>query len=161
MKPKIYLESTIPGYLTSRPSRDLVVAGHQQITQEWWQRCKDSFDLYISQFVLDEISQGDPSTANLRLKAVKGIPLLEITEEVSDIAQIFISSGIIPRKALTDALHIAIAAVNEMDYLLTWNCAHIANATITRRMENICEQNDLTCPVVCTPEELYEVYHDE
>ena len=154
MKPKLYLESTIPSYLASWPSRDLIVAGHQQITQEWYNNRSRHFQLFISQFVLDEIAQGDPLVAKQRLSRIKGFPLLGITEEVSIIAADLIRSGVIPKKAATDAAHISLAAVHGMDFLLTWNCTHLANAAIIRDIERICHANGFSCPVICTPEEL-------
>jgi|SRR3972149_121564 len=154
MKPKLYLESTIPSYLASWPSRDLIVAGHQQITQEWWNNRSRHFNLYISQFVLDEIALGDPIVSKQRLSRVKGIPLLGITEEVSILAADLIRSGIVPKKAATDSAHIALAAVHGVDFLLTWNCTYIANATIVRKIERVCKANGFMCPVICTPEEL-------
>ena len=153
-KPKLYLETTIPSYLTSRPSRDLIIAGHQQITREWWTRRRRQFDIYISQLVIDEAEAGDAAAMRDRLKAIQGLPLLEITSEVEELAAAIIASGAIPRKAATDAAHIAIAGVHRMDFLLTWNCAHIANAAIARAVAGVCRQSGYDCPVICTPEEL-------
>ena len=130
------------------------MAGHQQITQEWWNTRSGDFELYISQFVLDEIALGDPLQAKKRINEVKGIPLLGITDEVSILADDLIKSGVIPKKAATDSAHIALAAVHGMDFLLTWNCTHIANAAIIRKIEKICQESLYTCPVICTPEEL-------
>ncbi|MGA2061295.1 MAG: type II toxin-antitoxin system VapC family toxin [Thermoguttaceae bacterium] len=130
------------------------MAGHQQITQEWWNTRSGDFELYISQFVLDEIALGDPLQAKKRINEVKGIPLLGITDEVSILADDLIKSGVIPKKAATDSAHIALAAVHGMDFLLTWNCTHIANAAIIRKIEKICQESRYTCPVICTPEEL-------
>lgn len=154
MKPKLYVETTIPSYLTSWPSRDLVIAGHQQITTEWWSKRRSAFDMYISQFVLDEAKAGDPRAARGRLKAVQGLRLLDIIPEVGALAASLLASGAIPPRAATDAAHIAIAAVHRMDFLMTWNCVHLANAAITKTVAKVCGQHDLECPVICTPEEL-------
>ena len=154
MKPKIYMETTIPSYLTSRPSRDLIIAAHQQITKEWWDKRRNAFDIYISQFVIDEAKAGDPGASRERMKAIKGIPLLDIAPEVQLIATSLLASKIIPQRAATDAAHIAIAAIHGMDFLMTWNCVHIANAIIARSVSQICRQHGLECPVICTPEEL-------
>jgi len=153
-KSKLYLETTIPSYLTSRPSRDLVIAGHQQVTQEWWTRRRSHFDVYVSQLVIDEVEAGDAAAVRDRLKAIQGLPLLEITAEVEELAAAILASGAIPRRAATDAAHIAIAGVHRMDFLLTWNCAHIANAAIARAVARVCRQCGYDCPVICTPEEL-------
>ena len=154
MQPKLYMESTIPSYLTAWPSRDLVVAGHQQLTREWWKNRKNDFSIYVSQFVLDEASAGDTEAAKKRLAVIDEFALLDITENVTDLAEAFIASGVIPKNSPTDATHIAIASVHEMNYLLTWNCAHIANAEISSVVEDVCKSHGFNCPVICTPEEL-------
>jgi predicted nucleic acid-binding protein len=154
MKPRLYLETTIPSYLTARPSRDLIVAGHQEITREWWEKRAAAFRLYISQLVIDEASAGDPAAARQRLKAIQDLPLLDITPEIAELASSILAAGKIPRKAATDAAHIAIAAVHGMDFLVTWNCIHIANAAIAKALALICRQHGCECPVICTPEEL-------
>jgi hypothetical protein len=154
MKRSLYLESTIPSYLVAAPSRDLLIAAHQQVTVEWWGTRRIEFDLYVSQFILDEIGRGNTEVAKRRLDAVKGIPLLDITDDVFDLAEGFLALRIIPRKAGTDAIHIALATVHSIDFLLTWNCKHIANAAIIRDLEAVCRMRGLACPVICTPEEL-------
>jgi hypothetical protein len=151
MPSSVYLETTIPSYLTSRPSRDLIIAGHQQTTLDWWETRRHAFELYISQLVLDEIGAGDPFSARERLRAVNGLPLLDITPEIAELASSLLATGGIPRKAATDAAHIAIAAVHGMDFLLTWNCAHIANATNAKAIASICHAHACECPVICTP----------
>jgi len=154
MKPRLYLETTVPGYLTSWPSRDLIVAGHQQITREWWEKRTGAFRLYISQLVIDEASAGDPFAARQRLRVLQNLPILDITPEVAELASSILSAGKIPRKAATDAAHIALAAVHGMDFLATWNCVHIANAAIAKALAFICREHGFECPVICTPEEL-------
>ena len=154
MKPTLYLETTVPSYLTAWPSRDLIRAGHQQITKEWWRTRRAEFDIYISQFVLDEAAAGDAEAARERMAALQGLPLLDLTDEVVDLAAALKTSLALPEKAVTDAVHIAIAAVHEMHFLLTWNCTHIANAEMFGAIEAACEERGLSCPVICTPEEL-------
>lgn len=154
MKRRVYLETTIPSYLTSRPSRDLIIAAHQQITREWWEKRSRSFQLYISQLVVDEAGEGDPLAATARLNLIQHIPLLDITPEVSLLASAILASGRLPRNAATDAAHIAISAVHGMDFLITWNCVHIANAAITKPLASTCRDHGFECPVICTPEEL-------
>ena len=154
MKPKLYLETTIPSYLVSAPSRDLVVAGHQHITREWWANRKKDFDIYISQFVIDEAGAGDPGAAEERMQAIEEFPQLEITEDVLRLADRLIQSKVIPKKAATDAAHIAVATVHNMDYLMTWNCTHIANAMRIKAVERVCREQGFACPLMCTPEEL-------
>ena len=154
MKPKLYLETTVPSYLTAWPSRDLIRAGHQQITKEWWQTRRDHFEIYISQFVLDEAAGGDAQAARERLNAIQEFPILDLTEEVGDLAAALLTALALPAKAATDAAHIALAAVHEMHFLLTWNCTHIANAEMAVVIENVCRERGFSCPVICTPEEL-------
>jgi len=148
------LETIIPSYLTSRPSRDLIIAGHQQITREWWETRRDTFQLYISQLAVDEAGAGDPVAARKRLKVLQDLPLLDITPEVAEVASSILASGKVPRKAATDAAHIAIAAVHGMDFRVTWNCVHIANAAIAKALASIYRGHAYECPVICTPEEL-------
>src|SRR5450759_5997156 len=109
MKSRLYLETTIPSYLTSRPSRDLIIAGHQQITREWWENRRGTFQIFISQLVVDEAGAGDPVAAGKRLKVLQGLSLLDITPAVVELASSILAAGKIPRKAATDAAHIAIA----------------------------------------------------
>ena len=154
MKQKVYIETTIPSYLAGRPSRDLVIAGNQELTREWWDGRREVFDLYVSQFVLDEAKDGDAEAARRRLDILDGLAELAINEEAVHLAEKLVFEGIVPPKAATDAAHIAVAAVNEMDYLLTWNCRHIANAEIMKRIYSLCEGEGYNCPVICTPAEL-------
>ncbi len=155
MKQKLYMETTIPSYLTSRGSRDLVIAGHQQVTKEWWEQRRHAFEIYISQLVIDEASAGDPDPAQQRMLIVRDFALLDIAPEAGQLAAAILASGALPRKAATDAAHIAIAAVHGIDFLLTWNCVHIANAVISRDIAKICRRYDWESRVICTPEELF------
>lgn len=152
--PSVYLETTVISYLASKPSRDLVLAAHQQITQDWWDNSRKNFEVFISQIVMDEIQAGDPATADKRLNLVKGIPALSLTPEALELAEVFIKKGTIPKKAGTDALHIAIAAIHEIDYLLTWNCTHIANLFIQKKLEKNLLGYGLRLPKIGTPETL-------
>ena len=156
MKPKVYLETTIVSYLTARPSRDLITAAHQQITQQWWQTQRARFDLFVAPPVLQEAQAGDPDAAARRVAVLQTIPLLMLSEEAAGLAQALIAPGPLPANAVVDALHIAIATVHVMHYLLTWNCTHIANAAIRSDIEDICRARGYEPPVICTPEELLE-----
>jgi hypothetical protein len=154
MRPKVYLETTIPSYLTAWPSRDLVRAAHQQITREWWDSRRSDFDLYVSPTVLQEASAGDPNAAAERLKVLEGIPVLDLSDSATELAEELIKRVPLPAKASLDALHIAVAVVSGMDYLLTWNCTHIANAELRGRIEAVVRSLGYEPPVICTPEEL-------
>lgn len=153
---KVYIETSIPSYLTARRSNDLVIMANQNITLEWWESCSRRFQLFISELVLAEASEGDKDAAIRRLKVLENIPELKVTEVTRSLAQTFLESGTIPAQAQIDAYHIAVAAINGMDYLLTWNCTHIANAIIRPRIEHICRNQGYEPPVICTPLELME-----
>lgn len=140
MRPTVYLETSFISYLVSRPSRDLIVAANQQTSQEWWLTCRPRFDVFVSQLVLQETSFGDPALVQQRLDILQGIPLLELKSEALILAEALVDRGPIPRKAVEDALHLAVATVNGMDYLLTWNFKHLANATMRFQIEQACRQ---------------------
>ncbi len=154
MKPRVYLETTIPSYLAAWPSRDLVMAAHQQTTREWWETRREEFDVFVSQFVIDEAALGDSGAAKRRMEVLAEIPLVDPNEDVYALAEAIMERVPLPAKASTDALHIAIATVNGMDYLLTWNCTHIANAEFRASIEMVCRSHGFEPPVICTPEEL-------
>src|SRR5438552_715140 len=134
----VYVETTIVSYLKARPSRDVVIAGHQQITRDWWDRHRQHFDLCASQLVLQEASAGDPEAARERLEALESTMLLETNEQALALARNLLDAEALPATAADDALHIAIAAVNAVPYLLTWNCRHMNNATMRPLIESVC-----------------------
>ena len=138
------------------PSRDVVIAGHQQITHEWWDTRRASYQLCISQLVLKEAGAGDSQAAQERLEALKAMTMLETSAEALDLAKELIQAGALPAKAADDALHIGVAAMNGIPYLLTWNCRHLANATMRPLIEAVCTAKGLKAPIICTPEELLE-----
>ena len=154
MKPKVYIETTIVSYLVAWRNPDLVMAANQEITKEWWDT-RDRYDLFISDFVIIEASSGDPDAAGKRMNALKKIPVIEVTEEVELFAEKLVKKIPLPKKARIDALHIAIATVSGMDYLITWNCKHIANATLRTRIEDISRESGYEPPIICTPQELW------
>jgi hypothetical protein len=154
--PSVYLETTIISYLAARPSRDVVIAGRQQVTKEWWER-RARFDLVVSQAVVDEAGRGDASVAARRMALLNGVPVIELSVGVHELAGQLLVKHALPATALIDAIHIAVAAVNQVSYLLTWNCTHIANATVRGKIEEACRSQGLQAPVICTPEELMEV----
>jgi predicted nucleic acid-binding protein len=156
MSTKVYVETSVVSYLTSRPNRDLVVAANQQITQEWWQTRRPQFDLYVSQLVIQEASAGDTSAVERRMQVLADVPLLEMTEEAVRLAEQLVGRGAVPRKVVEDALHIALATVNGIDYLLTWNFRHIANAAMRGKIEMVCRDEGYEPPVICSPQELLE-----
>ena len=156
-KETIYLETSLVSYYTAKASRDIVVLAHQQITRDWWDAYYDHYTFYISEIVREEASRGDPSASSLRLEFIRNIPHLKITKEIENIAGLYINELQIPKDSIRDALHISIACVHKVDYLVTWNCTHIANAHTIKKLYKINREHGLYTPVICTPEELIEV----
>ena len=153
MKPRLYLETTIPSYLVARASRDAILHGQQAATRKWWEQRND-FELFVSEFVDIEAARGDAEMSVARAAAMQGLPRLAATEDVRELAAEILGTRLIPAKAAVDASHIAIAAVHRMDILLTWNCTHIHNIVISRQIERICAQAGWPCPAICTPFDL-------
>ena len=156
LRPRTYLESSVISYLAARPSRDIVATAHQQLTRVWWERKRENFDLYVSAEVLNEIRRGDPSASRLRLSFVESLPVLEADDETRSLAAQILRTSALPSKAFADAMHIAIATVNGMDFLLTWNCTHIANGIVQRAIGRLSREMGYEPPIVVTPEELME-----
>jgi predicted nucleic acid-binding protein len=154
MSETVYIETSILGYLTARSTKDLILAANIEITRDWWEFRRSTFTLYISKVVLDEVARGDPEIAANRLKILNGVPLVELNQAVQSLATQFLSRSNLPPKASDDAVHIAAATVHGMDYLLTWNCKHIANAQIQRKLEEVSFDFGYQLPVICTPYEL-------
>jgi len=155
--PSVYLETTIPSYLTAWRSPELVMAARQQITRDWWDTRRNDFELFISQLVIDEASAGDAAAAARRLEVLEGITLLEFGEDANVLSKLLVRELSLPTRAESDAVHIALAVVSGIDYLLTWNCTHIANAALRPRIEVACRALSYRMPVICTPEELKAV----
>lgn len=154
MKAATYLDSNVISYLTARPSRDIVTLAHQQVTREWWDRHRHAFDLHISELVVFEIGRGDATAAQSRLEFVQNLPVLRIDREARALADRIFRATTLPDKAAADALHVALAAVNGMDFLLTWNCTHIANGVVLKIVNAVCRDLGYEPPIVLTPEEL-------
>ena len=156
MKQRVYIETSIVSYLTGRPSRDMVIAAHQELTRQWWDTRASSFELLVSELVREEVAKGDVEASDKRLSIIRKLPILGTSNEAILLAEQLILSGPIPREYAADALHIAISTVNGIEYLLTWNCKHLANAAHRNKIEIVVEEAGYTCPVICTPEELME-----
>ena len=155
MKPRVYLETSIFSYLVGwlNPP-DLLVASNQQLTRDWWMKQRHEFELFASQPVIDEIREGDVDRAADRLALVNEVTVLSLTPQATALSEALLLRGGIPSKARLDALHIAIAATNGLDYLLTWNCRHIANARILPAVYSVCSDAGYDPPLICTPQEL-------
>jgi len=156
MKPTVYIETSVISYLTARASNDIRAVAWQNITADWWDNRRAAFDLYISEFVVVEASRGNFQAAALRMSAIADIPELEATEDVKLVAQALLNHGSLPRKTELDAYHVAITAINGINYLLTWNCTHIANAVMRPKIEAVCRLQGYEPPIICTPSELLE-----
>lgn len=154
MNPSVYIETSIVSYLVARPSRDAVMAERQRQTREWWEHRREEFRLFTSTIVVDEISNGEALMAHARAAAVAGVAVLEVTTEVTRLAAALVTKGPLPRRAEPDAHHIAIATVNRLDYLLTWDRKHLANPWMFRKIAQVCRERGFEPPVLCTPDAL-------
>ena len=153
-RPSVYLETTIPSLLAARPSRDVIGQANQFVTRDWWADERPHFDLYTSDFTLDECAGGDPTAAADRLDVLRGVPLLSITADVTTLSGALAAAISLPPRARTDAAHVAACAVNGVAYLLTWNCTHLANAMLTARIERTCAAAGFAAPRIVTPSQL-------
>ena len=156
MNPTVYVETSVVSYLTARRSRDVVAAAYQEVTREWWRSAPSRFVLYASALVMSEACAGDPEAARARLNVLNTIPVLEATEEAIELTRTLLDGRAVPPNAGDDAAHIAIAAANGVNYLVTWNFRHIANAATRSRIEDVCRRSGYRPPVICTPNELME-----
>ena len=154
VKKKVYIETSVVSYYTSRQSRDLVIAARQETTRERWKRILVEFDCHVSVLVVQEAEGGDPQAASARVEAIAGLPVLQIDKAAEELAKSLIDDGPIPEEKAEDALHIALAARDGMDYLLTWNFTHIHNAQMELSIRRIVERHGYECPVFCSIEEL-------
>ena len=156
VNPTVYVETSVISYLTGQPSQEVVTAAYQEITREWWSMAPDRFSLVTSELVVTEAASGDSDAARARLAALRTIPLVDVTVEAIELNRELVDRGAIPPSAADDAAHIATAAANGLDYLVTWNFRHIANATMRPRIEDVCRSAGYDPPVICTPRELME-----
>jgi hypothetical protein len=156
-KPSVYVETTIISYLTAQPSRDTMIANHQQITAEWWANIRPQVECFVSPLVIGEASRGDTVYAQKRLDAIADFARLDVNEEINELAEKYFEGLQIPEKAKVDAVHLAIAVWHKMDYLLSWNCKHLASARVQKRLQQMNTRLKVHVPVVCTPEGLMEV----
>jgi hypothetical protein len=150
----VYVETTIPSYLAAYPSRDLLTAAHQQITHDWWRDARERFDLHISEAVLAEIREGDPDAIARRMEKVKDLPVLQFSEEVEDLASLYGTRLSLPERAKQDLAHVAFAVAYRLKYLVTWNCAHIANGEVIEQIQEVNREIEAFMPLILTPEEL-------
>ena len=157
----VYIKTSIPSYLTARPSRDVRTAAWQQITLQWWEQARHDYELFTSELVVGEASEGNPDAAERRLDSLRSVEELVVDAEMEELAAKLVADGGFPAAAEVDALHVAIAAVQGIDLFLTWNCRHINNAEKKPLMRSICAVAGYTCPEICTPQELLPEGADE
>lgn len=150
----VYIETSIIGYLCQKPSSQVVTAARQLLTHRWWSEERSNYELVVSQYVVDEVSAGNTALAADRLLVLNDFPVLPNSPEIPQIANEIMSRAILPPKAQVDALHIAAVAHHRIQYLLTWNCKHIANAKILPRIHNLLSELNIPIPIICTPDEL-------
>jgi hypothetical protein len=161
LRPRLYLETTIPSYLTARPSRDLQTARLQRITARWWNSWRTSFDIYISEHVWTEAAAGDAGAAQRRLDLIDPYVWLEKDGRSAALTNRLMADCGLPKRAETDAKHVAVATVHSMRFLLTWNCAHLVNPEFSPKIGACCALEGYECPVICTPEQLLMRYEDD
>ena len=152
MKQKIYIETSVASYLVSRPSKDIVIAGHQAATRDFWESLGD-YESFISDIVIQEASDGDEIQAKMRLEALKGIQILKIDDIVKVLAKKLMDGRAVPKKSVEDALHIAVAARHGINAIVTWNFSHINNPFTRMMIRQIIENNGFACPEICSPDE--------
>lgn len=149
-----FIETTIPSYLAARTSRDIVVAGHQQITHDWWQHYQARYDLFISEAVVREAMKGDSGAAERRMEYIVNLPILPVTREIMALAEQYLALLSIPKKATLDAVHLACCVKHKMDFMLTWNCKHLAHGSVIKRVNEYNMEHGLFLPTIVTPDEL-------
>ncbi len=157
MKKRVYIETTVVSYFTARPSRDIMIVGHQEATRDLWPALAAKYETYISAIVYEEAGKGDPDQVRMRLRAIEPFPMLDIEGDAIFLAEKIIAGRGIPAEYPEDALHIAVAAVNGIEVLITWNFAHLNNPFTRRAIRRIVEEEGYVCPEICSPEELLEV----
>lgn len=156
VKPTVYVETSVVSYLTARPTRDVLATAWQRATRIWWANQRFRFDLFTSELVDEECGEGHPEAANRRMVVLAKIPHLTLPRAVADLADKLMRKGALPASAATDALHVAVSAYHDLDYLLTWNCRHINNGETKNLMRSVCANQGYVCPEICTPLELME-----
>jgi hypothetical protein len=152
----VYVETTIVSYFVARPSRDVVVAARQESTRELWPELVSNFDSCVSVLVREEVGRGDGELAALRLQAIEAFPVLDVDDAARTLASKIIGGHGIPEEYPEDALHIAVAAVNGIDVLITWNFAHLNNPFTRMMVRQLVENAGYRCPELCSPDELLE-----
>lgn len=156
VRPKLYVETTVISYLVARPSNDASLVYRQQITRQLWEECADDYEFVVSDIVISEILRGDAETAQRRFDVVANLTILDISPDVDKLTQDLIDAGAVPHQARSDAQHITFAAVNSIDYLVSWNYKHIVNEIKRQLINEVCHAAGFQSPTICTPIEIIE-----
>ena len=156
---RIYIETSVISFLTARPSKDVVLAGHQESTHIFW-KSKDAYELFISDMVIQECEKGDSDCAQSRIQAIEGLPVLNVDKQVERLASALIRKNAIPINSLEDAVHIAVASVSAIDFIVTWNFKHINNPFMKQKIRTVINDQGYTMPEICSPEELLEANNE-
>jgi hypothetical protein len=156
LKPTVYIETTVVSYLAARPSTDAILDARQRATRHFWEDYSDNFELIVSDIVITEIRQGNKMAAQRRIDALSGLTVLGLTPEAVGLALELINAGAVPRESQTDAQHIAVAVVNGIEYLTSWNYKHIVNETKRQHIDQVCRNAGYQPIILCTPAELIE-----
>ncbi|MEZ6100292.1 MAG: type II toxin-antitoxin system VapC family toxin [Pirellulaceae bacterium] len=156
----VYIETTVVGNIAGRIHSDPLIASRQTITRNWWSTALDRYDIFASELVIDECNDGDPTAAAERLLVLDGIRLIQSSTEAESLVEALIDGHAVPASEPRDASHIAIAATNGIEFLVSWNFKHILNPSTTRMIESICRDCGFEPPSLCTPEQLLEAYDD-
>jgi predicted nucleic acid-binding protein len=157
---KVYIETTIPSFYHEVRTEPEMVA-RRKWTREWWDEHRSGFELAASDAVLDELERGDYPVKDDALELVEDVDLLPITLEVGEIVQVYIEHRVMPNDPVGDALHLALASYYKCDFLLTWNCRHLANANKFDHIRRINTLLGLFVPSLVTPLELLGEHDDE
>ena len=154
MKEKVYLDTTIPSYIIATPSRDIILLTHQELTREWWEESRENYDLYISDIVILEINGGNREYAQKRSDLLNGIKVLENNSEIEVLVNKYMNHFNFPEKLYRDMYHVAFTVYYKIDFLLTWNFAHLNNAHFKVQLHRFNRKNGYDSPEICNPEEL-------
>ena len=159
IKSKVYIETTAVSYLVARPSTDATLSVRQRVTRQFWEDYSDNFEFIVSDVVITEIRQGDKIAAQRRIDALAGLTVLDLSSEAVILALELINAGAVPPHSLPDAQHIAVAVVNGIEYLTSWNYKHIVNETKRQHIDQVCQAAGYRPTILCTPAELIEEIH--
>ena len=155
-KPTAYIETTVIGHLVGRILADPIVAGRQTVTRQWWPDAVGQFRFFVSKVVADECAAGDPEAAKERLDVLDSLEFVTVSPAVDELAHKLIEKFAVPKTEPRDAVHISLAAVNGLEYLVSWNFKHIVNPTTRAAIERVCRDAGFVPPMICSPDELME-----